>query len=79
MTWFIKHFARFWAVKRAIIKAVLFGMSDTAKELLLKEVIASQLPDYCIGHRPYKKNPKRRDNQQAEIITQTMNTDGQII
>lgn len=56
MAFLIKHFAPFWAMKRAIIKAALAGMSDTAKELMLKQIIASQLPKMCLGHRPYQKN-----------------------
>ena len=67
MTLLIKHFAPFLSTKRAIIKAVLYGMSDGAKEKMLKEVIASQLPKMCLGHRPYQKNGKKR-LEQVEII-----------
>lgn len=56
MAFIIRHFAFFWSVKRAIIKAALAGMSETAKEIMLKQIIASQLPKYCLGHRPYQKN-----------------------
>lgn len=68
MTWIIKHFAIFWAMKRAIIKAALYGMNENAKERMLKEVIASQLPKMCLGHRPYQKNGKRQHLEQVEII-----------
>lgn len=70
MTWLIKHFTPFWAMKRAIIKAALHGMSDTAKERMLKEVIASQLPKMCLGCRPYQRNGKKRIDGlvQTEII-----------
>jgi len=76
MTFLIKHFAPFWAMKRAIIKAALAGMSDTGKELMLKEVIASQLPKMCLGHRPYQKNGKKAFVCPGTITT---NTDGEII
>lgn len=56
MAFIIRHFAPFWAMKRAIIKAALSGMSDTAKEKMLKEIVASQLPKMCLGYKPYQKN-----------------------
>jgi len=58
MIWLVKRVAVFWSVKRSIINAVLSGMSETAKVKMFGEVIARQLPKYCIGHRPYQKNPK---------------------
>lgn len=66
MEFIIKHFAPFWWMKRQIIKAALAGMSDTAKEKMLKEVIASQLPKFCLGHRPYQKNGKKRAETEME-------------
>ncbi len=69
MTWFIKHFTPFWSTKRAVIKAVLCGMSDAAKERMLKEVIASQLPKMCLGCRPYQRNGKKKKNlEQTELV-----------
>lgn len=55
MAFLIKHFAPFWAMKRAIIKAALAGMSDTAKELMLKQIIASQLPKFHLHKNPETK------------------------
>lgn len=63
MKFFIKHFAFFWATKRRIIKACLAGMSDEAVKKMIGEVLASQAPKFCIGHRPYQKNPRKAESQ----------------
>lgn len=67
MEFLIRHFAFFWATKRRIIKACLAGMSDDAVKKMIGEVLASQAPKFCIGHRPYQKNPKKVLMQQAKI------------
>jgi hypothetical protein len=68
MTFLIKHFAPFWAMKRAIIKAALAGMSETGKAKILGEVIASTLPRYRIGLMPYRLNPEKKEMRKQKIM-----------
>lgn len=65
MVFIIKKFAFFWAAKSSIIRACLYGMSPYAKEMILKEVIAAELPKMCIGHRPYQKNGRKQQTESA--------------
>jgi hypothetical protein len=71
MEFIIKHFAFFWSVKRAIIKAALAGMSEAAKKKMLGEVLASEMADYRIGKRPYKVHPEKRENRKKRQPQQT--------
>jgi hypothetical protein len=75
MTFLIKHFAPFWAMKRAIIKAALAGMSETGKAKILGEVIANTLPRYRIGLMPYQAHPEKKEKrkQQQQTIMEVEN------
>ncbi len=75
MAFLIRHFAPFWSMKRAIIKAALAGMSETGKAKILGEVIAATLPRYRIGLMPYRLNPEKKEKrkQQQQTIMEVEN------
>jgi hypothetical protein len=72
MAFLIRHFAPFWAMKRAIIKAALAGMSETGKAKILGEVIASTLPRYRIGLMPYQAHPEKKEANKQKRQQQTV-------
>ena len=47
------------SMKLAVINWLLDSMPESTKLIVLQRVIAGKLPKYCIGMRPYQKNPRR--------------------
>jgi pyoverdine/dityrosine biosynthesis protein Dit1 len=55
----INFIAPYLPDKTAIINKLLDTMPDSTKEIVLDKVIAKQLPEFHLGHKPYKVNPKK--------------------